>query len=492
MNDQKSKNRRAIVDIGSNSIRLVVFGGAPRAPIVLYNEKFSAGLGRGVITNGKLDDGDCERALAALARFAALVKLMDVQSLQVVATAAVRDASNGKAFLKQVKMLGLPAKILSGDEEAIASGYGVIAAMPDADGIVIDLGGGSMELVRISNGKVHDVISLPLGILRIADITAKGPDKLRKYFQKLSADIPWLWAANNLPLYLVGGSWRALARVHITATKDPLPVIGNHLIPCKHVAMLQEKISKMDKDDLKAIPSMPSARIPFMQDAAHMLSALQEVISPSKMIVCAFGLREGLLFQKLDAAQQAEDPLLSGARFASGQSERFAGYGEALEKWLECMLPGETPTMKRLRHTACLLADLGWSSNPEFRALSGEELALHGNWVGVTAADRAVLATALYTSFGGHIDDLDALAPLMKSHVFERAQIWGLAIRLAHRLGGGTARGLEQCPVHIEKDALVLHIPKSLIALNNGAFRGRFTRLANALKLSHNVKMGAI
>jgi exopolyphosphatase/guanosine-5'-triphosphate,3'-diphosphate pyrophosphatase len=201
-------NRRAIIDIGSNSVRLVVYGGAPRAPIVLYNEKFAAGLGRGVLATGALDDANSEAALDVLARFAVLVKQMEITSLQVVATAAVRDAANGADFLLRVKALGLPAVLLGGDEEAITSGYGVIAAIPDADGIVVDLGGGSMELVRVSHGKVQDCISLPLGILRIAELTAKGPQKLRKYMQKCVADIPWLWNANDLPLYLVGGSYQ--------------------------------------------------------------------------------------------------------------------------------------------------------------------------------------------------------------------------------------------------------------------------------------------
>jgi exopolyphosphatase / guanosine-5'-triphosphate,3'-diphosphate pyrophosphatase len=480
----RDNKRRAIIDIGSNSIRLVVYGGAPRAPIVLYNEKFSAGLGRGVLATGFLDKSAIEAALVVLARFAALVNLMEVETLQVVATAAVRDAANGTQFLERVTDLGLPVRLLSGDEEAITSGYGVIAALPDADGIAVDLGGGSMELVRICHGKVHEHISLPMGILRVAELTAKGPQKLRKYLQNCASEIPWLWNANDLPLYLVGGSWRALARLHLDMTHATLPVIGNHIIPRGDAAMLAERATAADKSELRKIPSMPNSRVELVPDAAILLSALVDIISPSKMLVCAFGLREGLLFMALDKAEQDEDPLIAGTRFAAAQSGRIAGYGDALARWLEQLFPGERSDMLRLRHAACLMADISWSSNPEFRALSGEELALHGNWVGVSAADRAILATALYASFGGRGDDLADFSGLIAPHIAQRAVIWGLAIRLGHRLSGGAPAALDQCRIKVEGDKIILKIPPELAALDTPPVRGRLARLATAMNLN--------
>ena len=480
----RENNRRAIIDIGSNSIRLVVYGGAPRAPIVLYNEKFTAGLGRGVLATGALDAGASDAAITALARFAALVKLMNVVSLQVAATAAVRDSSNGAAFLDRVRALDLPVKLLSGDQEAITSGYGVIAALPDADGIVVDLGGGSLELVRVSGGAVHDYVSLPLGILRVAELTAKGPQRLNKYLQKFVSETPWLWHANDLPLYLVGGSWRALARLHLFDTAAPLPVIGNHIIPRGDAVMLAERARKMERSELRAIPSMPSSRVDLVPDAAALLAALVDIISPSKMLVCAFGLREGLLFAALDDAQKAQDPLIAGARYAAEQSGRFAGYGDALARWLGGLFPGEKPGLLRLRHAACLMADISWSSNPEFRALGSEELALHGNWVGVSAGDRAILATALYASFGGRGADLAEFGCLIEPHIAQRATLWGLAIRLAHRLSGGTPAALDQTAIKISGDKIVLKIPPSLAALDTSPVRGRLARLATAMNLS--------
>ena len=481
--------RRAIIDIGSNSIRLVVFGGAARAPVALYNEKLAAGLGKAVIANGTLDDVASHAALAALARFKALADLMHVDSLQVVATAAVRDASNGAAFLERVRALGLPAVLLSGDEEAVASGYGVISAIPYADGIAADLGGGSLELVRISNGEVHQRVSMPLGVLRIPEIRARGKGRLARDVAKRIAEHAWLAQAKGLPLYLVGGSWRSLARVHIDVTKFPLPVIANHVMEPDAGHMLVDILGQMDRAALRAIPSLPNGRIPMLSDAAALVAGLSDVLLPSKLVICASGLREGILYQSLSPAEKGQDPLIVGAQFSADQHRRFPGYGEALALWLDHLFGDEGHHLVRLRHAACLLADTGWTSNPDFRAIAGEELALHGNWVGVTARDRAILAMALYASFGGNGEPPELLRQLASADDLAKAHIWGLAIRLAHRLSGGTADGVTQNPAQIKGGTLVLHIHSDFAALNNASVRRRFDRLGTALKLDTVVEL---
>ena len=472
--------RRAIIDIGSNSIRLVVFGGAPRAPVVLYNEKFSAELGRGVIATGALDPDAAEAALAALARFRALVKLMHVDSLRVGATAAVRDAADGAEFFARVKKLGLPIELLSGEEEARAAGYGVISATRHADGVAVDLGGGSLELVRVRDGKVHDNVSLNLGILRVPDIRARGAGKLKRQLKKRTDDLDWLAEAAGKPLYLVGGSFRALTRVHIELRGHPLPVIGNYEIPVKDAASLKSQLKNMDRSELKQIPAMPAARIPMLEDTAALLEALVEVIEPSALVACASGLREGLLYQSLPRREQMLDPLIAGARFAAEEQQRFDGYGDALIRWLDGIFGDEGDDLVRLRHAVCLLADLGWASNPEFRALSGEEMALHGNWVGVNARDRALMAMALFASFGGYGEPPDPLGRLAGKSDLARANRWGLAIRLAHRFSGGTAAALDRSPAQLVDGKLIIKPGRGLEALDNHSVRQRIARLEAA------------
>jgi exopolyphosphatase / guanosine-5'-triphosphate,3'-diphosphate pyrophosphatase len=476
--------RRAIIDIGSNSIRLVVFGGSMRAPVTLYNEKLMAGLGRGVIDTGALAPDAMAMGLAGLDRFRVLLDHMAVDTLRVVATAAVRDASNGAAFLEQVRELGLPVELLSGEQEAMASGLGVISAIPDADGIVADLGGGSLELVRVAGGQVTDRISLPLGILKVPDIRRTGMGKLRRHVERLVAGIPWLASATEKPLYLVGGSWRSLARIHIHHTGFPLAVLGHHEMLPEEAEPLAILLKGMDKAGLKAIPGLPTARAPMVEDAAALLSSLVDSLHPTLLVTCAFGLREGLLYEALDAKTRAQDPLIEGVRFAVASYHRFPGHAEALFDWTEGLFAGESTRLRRLREAACLLLALGWSTNPDFRAQSGEELALQGNWAGVSPAERAVMALALYTGLGGSGPGSEALTRLASPEALERARRWGLAIRLAQRLSGGAPDILRRCPIGWRGDAVSLAIPVPLSALDSPSVRRRFERLGAALGAS--------
>ena len=475
---------QAIVDIGSNSIRLVVFGGAPRAPVVLYNEKLMAGLGRGVVATGRLDAGAVKVALAGLARFAELIGAMDLDTLDVVATAAVREAENGAAFLDRVRALGLPARILDGAGEAQAAGYGVIAGLPGADGVVADLGGGSLELVRVANGEVGPSASFPLGAMRVASLRAKGPGKLKRAVAQAVRGLSWREEVAGKPLYLVGGSWRTLARIHMHLAQFPLPVIANYSFPPGEVARMRRSLAATGPVALKALPGIKSSRLPQIGDAGALLAELIATLKPSLCVVSAFGLREGLLFGRLDADERARDPLIEGARFMAAAQQQVPGYSDALCGWLDQLFDDEPHVLARLRNAVCLLRGMGWSSNPEFRALGGEEMALHGNWTGITAADRATMAMALYVGMGGSGEGPPILARLADPALLGRARAWGLAMRLAQRIAGGAPALLRTTRLTCEDGQLVVTLPPSHAALLDTTVERRAARLAIALGLS--------
>ncbi len=482
--------RQAIVDIGSNSIRLVVFGGPPRAPVALFNEKLMAGLGRGVVAGGRLDPANVAAALKSLARFAAMLDLMQPIAVRAVATAAVRDAADGAEFLDRVRALGLPAELLDGDGEAVAAGYGVIAALPEADGLVADLGGGSLELVRVANGEVHERVSLPFGAMRIAAIRAGGTGRLRKALRKAVAEHSWLAACAGKPLYCVGGAWRTLARVQMHLSGWPLAVLGNYTFPAAAARDLKATVREMGPVALAALSGVSSARAIQLDDAAALLAALTAEVAPGSVVISAFGLREGLLYQALTPAQRARDPLVDGVTYAVGSQQQVAGYAEALLAWSDAAFPGEPPADRRLRYAACLLAGTGWASNPAFRAVAGEDLALHGAWVGVDSADRAVMAMALHVGLGGDPDSvptmLARIAPVAR---LAQARAWGLAIRLAQRLSGGAPQALAALPLELADDgALVLSVPQSAAALLDPAAERRLDRLGLALERNARIE----
>lgn len=282
-----------IVDIGSNSIRLVVFGGSRRHPKVLYDDKVMAGLGRGVVARGRLDRHGMTLALDALSRFADLIRLLQPESLQVVATAAVRDAANGAAFLERVRALGLPVQLLSGEDEARASAWGVIASHPLAAGLVADLGGGSLELARIADDKVHECVSFRLGIMPVAAIRARGRGQLRSTLKDLLEPHDWTRLRGSRQLLLVGGAWRALDKVRVR-------LLGGNRgepFPAQQAKQLKALVRELGPRRLAAIPGVSSARAAQLGHASALLWALVAETEPAEVVISGAGLREGLLFK---------------------------------------------------------------------------------------------------------------------------------------------------------------------------------------------------
>lgn len=474
--------RAGVIDIGSNSIRLVVYAGAARIPTILFNEKVMAGLGRGLARDGALDAASIERALAALDRFQLLARQMRVESLLTVATAAVRDATNGPAFLARLQARGLSVELLSGHEEAAMAGHGVLAAIPDANGVVGDLGGGSLELVRVADGQVYESVSLPLGVLRIAAIRAKGPRALERAVTKALDKAGWGSIGAEQPFYLVGGSWRALARLDMHLTRFPLPIVHHYRMPPQEAARLVRVLARAEPKRLRAIAGLPSARIPMLGVAAAVLAVLVRQMQSSELIVSAYGLREGLLHRILPADTRAEDPLLCAAREEGARQGRFPEHGDLLERWIAPLFGAEGPADARLRHAACLLGDVGWRAHPEFRAERGLETALHGNWVGIDARERAMVGRALFTSFGG-VGPLDVVSRLCSADEQAQADCWGLAMRLGQRLSGGVARALKESRVALAPDAVTLTLTPENAPLYGETVERRHKALANAFGL---------
>ncbi|MBX3595150.1 Ppx/GppA family phosphatase [Sphingomonas sp.] len=483
------RRRTAIIDIGSNSIRLVVYDGAARLPAILFNEKVMAGLGRSLTQTGAIDSEALTVATTALARFANLAHEMEVDALRTVATAAVRDASNGEELVAIARTLGLDVELLSGEAEALAAGYGVLSGIPEADGIVGDLGGGSLELVRVVAGTVTDRASFPLGVLRIAAIRAKGKGYLDKVVAGLLDAAGWEGRGAGLPFYLVGGSWRALARLDMHLTGYPLPVIHEYVMPAATVARLKRTIAQLGKSQVRSVPNLSSGRIPTMEDAAALLAVVIGHLGSTETVASAFGLREGLLFGDLTIEQRQEDPLIVAARDEAERSGRFPEHGDLLDAWIAPLFADDGDENARLRHAACLLADVGWRANPEFRAERGLEIALHGNWVGVGARGRAMIAQALFTSLGGGFESPAPVGQLAPSHDLERARLWGLAMRLGQRLSGGVAGPLRRSSLIVADEELTLRLDEDDAALYGEAVEKRHRALAGALGLGAAVEV---
>jgi exopolyphosphatase/guanosine-5'-triphosphate,3'-diphosphate pyrophosphatase len=472
--------RTAIIDIGSNSVRLVVYDGPRRIPFVLFNEKVMAGLGASLAKTGAIEPEAMERGLNAVGRFAHLCQAMKVAHIRCVATAAVRDATNGPDFIARAAEMGLTVELLTGAQEAIGAAMGVLSGIPGADGIVGDLGGGSLELARIRGGAVEQTISLPLGVLRLPQIRAKGPRALERCVVKMLDKAGWK-PEPGLPFYLVGGSWRALARFDMQLTSFPLPVVHQYEMSAARAEQLTRIVSHVDKARLKDIPAMTGSRVPTLPDAAALLSVVVRQLKSSRLVVSAYGLREGLLYEDLPADIRAHDPLLVAAEAEGEAQARFRGHGDRIDRWIAPLFPDDAPAMARIRRAACLLADVGWRANPDFRAERGVEIALHSNWVGITAAERAMLGQALHSHFGGGLTPPPGTEKLASAAALHRAALWGLAIRLAQRLSGGVEGPLAASRLERTGERIDLHLRAQDADLFGEAVERRLRNVAQAM-----------
>lgn len=446
-----------------------------------------AGLGREVVATGLLDAKAMETTLHSLARFKYLASLMGVPDPTTVATAAVRQASNGPLFLEAIRELGLSVALLSGDEEAEAAGFGVIAGIEDANGIVGDLGGGSLELAHVEGGKVLERESFPLGVLRLSAIRERSASELRKQVKKLLKPKGWAEFGKGLPFYLVGGSWRSLARIHMYMARYPLPIVHHYSMPSTAPAALVRAVARLDRNLLKENNIVTGARYPSMGDAAALLWEIRRLMQPSAYIVSATGLREGLHYRQLTEKDQALDPLIEAARAEGELHGRFPEHGDLLDRWISPLFAQDSPSDRRLRLAACLLGDIGWAANPDFRAERGLEVALHGNWLGVDARGRAMIGQTLFSAFGGGNEQPAILHKLATEEELKRAQNWGLAIRLGQRLSGGVATPLKQSGVSVSEDKLILTIKGDVELLLGDAVERRLRQLGNALGKSTEI-----
>lgn len=483
---EHAKARTAIIDIGSNSVRLVVYDGPRRIPFILFNEKVMAGLGASLGNTGRIEPEAMERGLRAVGRFAHLCREMEVEEVRCVATAAVRDAANGEEFILRARAMGLRVELLSGAQEAIAASYGVLSGIPGADGIVGDLGGGSLELARVRDGAVHQTISLPLGVLRLPQIRAKGAGVLERQVKKMLARADFA-VEPDLPFYMVGGSWRSLARFDMQLTQFPLPVVHQYAMPATRAEQLTRIVSHVGRNRLKEIPAMTGSRVPTLPDAAALLSVVVRQLKSSELIVSAYGLREGLLFEDLPPAIRAHDPLLVAAEAEGEAQGRFPGHGDMIDRWIAPLFRDDDDVCRRIRRAACLLADVGWRANPDFRAERGVEIGLHSNWVGITASERAMLAQALHSNFGGGTSVPPGIEQLASPALFKRAMQWGLAIRLGQRLSGGVEGPLLASRLELVGDTLELRLRGVDADLLGEAVERRQRHLAQAMGVKYRM-----
>jgi exopolyphosphatase / guanosine-5'-triphosphate,3'-diphosphate pyrophosphatase len=488
----------AVVDIGSNSVRLIVYENAGRAPAPLFNEKVLCGLGRTIATTGKLAPDAIKRALRALRRFRALIEQLGAGHVEVIATAAAREAANGPDFIAQAeRVLDRKITLLSGTQEAELAALGIVSGFHAADGFAGDLGGGSLELIDVRGGRLSDAATLPLGGLRLIDASGGNLRKAREIVDAELAKVEWVEKGRGRDFYAIGGTWRALARLHMTQTNYPLSVMHNYKIPADEALKFASLLDHQSQSSLAGIRDISSARRETIPYRALVLERLIKQMKPRAVVVSVFGIREGLLYSLLTEQEKRRDPLIAACEDLARQRSRSLDSAYELCFWTDAIFrapgPTETPEQRRLRHAACLLSDIGWRAHPDYRGAQSLNLVAHGDFVGVDHPGRAFLALTVYYRNEGLVRDelSQRLVELVDKDMLKRARILGAAFRAAHMVSAAMPGVLTNTPLTYEGNRLAWTLPEPYSNLEGERVERRFKQLADLLDREPEIRVGS-
>lgn len=478
----------AIVDIGSNSVRLVVYEGLSRAPTPLFNEKELCALGRSVAVTGRLSEESMAKAYAALKRFRALAKSMGVGRTFVLATAAARDAANGGEFIAEAERIcGCEVQLLSGKREARLSALGVVSGFFKPDGVAGDLGGGSLELIDVKNTRVGEGSTYPLGGLRLqdaADRSIKKADRIARDALERSKELDRL---RDRTFYAVGGTWRALAHMHMMQKNYPLHVLHGYTIPAKEALEFCRLVRRLDADALPGIGVVSSERRPLLAYGALVLEHIIRLGKPRDVVMSALGVREGLLYELLDEEGRRDDPLIVSARDLGYLRARAPRHGDDLVEWTDRLFRSvdvdETAEERRWRHAACHLADIGWRAHPDYRGEQSLDMIAHGSFAGVDHLGRAYMSLAIFYRHMGLLDDEASprIREIASTRILDRARTLGGAMRVAYLVSAAVPGVLPRTPLTVKKDVLTLKLPAELGELGSDRLRNRLNKLGRLL-----------
>ncbi|WP_082016044.1 Ppx/GppA phosphatase family protein [Aureimonas altamirensis] len=487
----------AVVDIGSNSVRLVIYEGNSRAPVQLFNEKILSGLGKGLARTGRLDDKSVASALSALTRFRALAELAGCTEIYPLATAAAREASNGAEFIKAATVaIGRDIIILSGADEARYAAEGVVAGFFAPNGIVGDLGGGSLELVEVSSGRFGTGLTTPLGGLRLRDLSGGDIARARAIADGEIGGSALAGACDGKSFYAVGGTWRNLAKLHMEQTRYPLQVMHGYRVAVAELADFLDKVATSDPEKLPGIDAVSRSRRSLLPFGAVTLQSVIANLKPVDIVVSAYGVREGYLHALLPEAELEKDALLVTARELSVLRSRSPIHNEELVRFaadtFHALGIDETPEEERLRDAACLLADVSWRAHPDYRGGQALSFTVHAALPALDHAGRTFLGLTNYFRYEGHFEqgmmpDLERLIP---PRMLQRARVLASLFRVVFLLTAAIPGVLGKLRwVQDPRGGFTLAVPADLADLLGERPRARFQQFAKVVERTLRIEV---
>ncbi len=473
----------AVIDIGSNSIRLVIFDVTDGYPHPLYNERVFCALGSGVGADGSLPKDSIEMALSAIERLVHVARISGAKRLEAFATSAVRDAVNGDLLLSAIReRTQCPVAVLAGEDEARLAAEAVVLGLHLRNGIVADLGGGSLELARIGKGKIRDMASLPLGTIRLMAKTRNHNEHMAREVSEQLGSLSRFFKSGNPTLILVGGAWRALARLIMGSNDHPLKIIHGYGTSVETAQGIARHLVTLDDAGCASLPASIAKRRTTMPATGLILLNLLDRLQVRRLMFSGVGVREGYVRARLSPRSAGEDPLLVGARALARREGRYGDTTEPLMTWLEPLFPGEKAGTRRVHAAVCALSDVAWREHPDYRASQAFERFLHHPLPGIRHPERVFIASALHTRYGGKSDDTRRLlySGLLSRRAMRRAEILGHALHLAYRISAGHPALLGRSDLRVRNRRLSLSLPNDGTAPHLSRVERIFRRLCNA------------
>jgi exopolyphosphatase/guanosine-5'-triphosphate,3'-diphosphate pyrophosphatase len=480
----------AIIDVGSNSVRMVVYHALKRVPLPIFNEKYMCALGRGLSRSGRLNPQGVEQAFRAIARFLLVAKRLEVQSVTILATAAVRDAEDGKKFVAHIEAEhGVKVHVISGEEEARYGAQGIIASIHEPLGLSADLGGGSMELATLTPHAIDKLATTPLGGLRIYDETEGELSAMKDMIQHALAKVHWLKELHPHMLYAIGGSFRALAKLHMRKTEYSLPILHEYVMSKRAILQMADKLKSLNLEQIATLPGISENRAPTILPSIVVLQQLVQLTGAQHVMFSVSGIREGFFFEMLDEETKQQDALLASATDLAALIGRRGRYADELYRWIDPVFATEPLAWQRLRKALCILSELAWSIDQNFRAEWAYHRIIQSSLKGIDHKERIMLALALFHRYQTKWKGEKMAIGLLD----ERERLWarclGLSTNLAYQLSGGRSGNLQHALLRVMDGRVTLTLDHEASPLRTEMVEKRVDGLGDAFSAFANFVM---
>jgi exopolyphosphatase/guanosine-5'-triphosphate,3'-diphosphate pyrophosphatase len=491
LKEKKLINKEAIIDLGSNSIRMLIYDNLLNSQIPIFNEKAICELGKNLDKTGKLDPKGSDFALSVLQRFKRILSNLKVKKFKIIGTAAIREATDSKLFVAKVKkILKKKVQVLTGIEEAENSALGVIIGFQRVNGVVVDLGGGSLEIARVEKNIIYEKISLPLGVLRLFNQPKRNKDKINSIISFYLNKIEWLRKGKTKNLYLCGGTWRTLLNAHIFKTNYPLSILHQYKLPAIEALKFSNRLSSVKLIKSEKLVGVTKSRTNYIPIGSYILSSLIKICDPSNILCSVSGVREGSLINKAYLNILKKDSLNRSVHFIALKKGDFGENYIKLYNFLKKIFPNKDENFPfRLLLPACSLSNFDWGLGTYQRAELVFHEVINSPILKLSHNDRIKLGLV---SFWRHCStkyypDLEFLKLLSNSEITACRRI-GAALRFASSISVISSIFYEKIKIYVANEkTLILKVPKKYSQVISNQVQKRLKSLAEEMNLKQEI-----